>query len=406
MIDRYRATRHRTVDLCRPLCTEDYVVQTLPHASPAKWHLAHTTWFFETFLLKKYGSDLADWAPSDPEWDVLFNSYYEAVGAQWPRDRRGLLSRPTVEQVYAYRARVDEAMIKLLHDAPPEILRLAEIGLHHEQQHQELLLTDLKHVFASNPLRPVYRASPPATEPLEPAPLTWRDHRGGIRTVGASDQGFSFDNERPQHAHLIAPFQIADRLVTAGEWLDFMIDGGYQTVGLWLSNGWQTAQAQGWRAPMYWEERDGAWWRGTLGGMVPVDPGAPVCHISYFEADAYASWAGARLPTEQEWEVASADAHPPSVEEPADLEPQPIAHDGFFGQVWQWTRSAYAPYPGYRSPDGALGEYNAKFMCEQTVLRGGSRFTPPGHIRATYRNFFPAATRWQLAGLRLARDTP
>lgn len=401
MIDRYRATRQRTVDLCRPLCTEDYVVQTLPEASPAKWHLAHTTWFFETFLLREH---LPGWAPSEPEWEVLFNSYYESVGAQWPRERRGLLSRPTVEQIYAYRARVDEAMATLLRDALPQILRLAEIGLHHEQQHQELLLTDLKHAFASNPLSPVYRAAPPAPDPVEPAARSWRSYGGGIRAIGASDSGFSFDNERPQHAYLIAPFQIADRLVTAGEWIDFIDDGGYRDVRLWLSNGWDAVQREGWRAPLYWEQRDGAWWRGTLGGLVAVDPAAPICHISYFEADAFATWAGARLPTEREWEVASADARPPSLDEPEDLEPQPVAHDGFFGQVWQWTRSAYAPYPGYRAPDGALGEYNGKFMCEQTVLRGGSRFTPPGHIRATYRNFFPAATRWQLAGLRLARD--
>lgn len=403
---RYTEIRRLTEALCRPLATEDYGVQTMPDVSPPKWHLAHTTWFFETFLLKPYARG---YRVFHPLFDHLFNSYYQTIGSPYPRAQRGLLSRPTVEEVYAYRAYVDAAMTQLL-DAPleggSEISARLILGLHHEQQHQELLLTDIKHIFAFNPLKPAYRAA--EDQPRMPvSPLRWLHYPAGVREIGHDSDGFAFDNETPRHRVYLNDFVIASRVVTNGEYMAFMEAGGYERAELWLSDGWRDVNEQQWLAPLYWERRDDAWWSYTLAGMRPVRDDEPVCHLSLYEADAYARWAGKRLPTEAEWEVAAADFpiggnfcdsnrfHPAPV---ADASPS------FYGDVWQWTASDYTPYPGYRAAEGALGEYNGKFMCNQRVLRGGSCATPRSHIRATYRNFFYPASRWQFSGLRLAGD--
>ena len=405
----YEKIRAQSLRLCEPLEVEDYVLQSMPDASPVRWHLAHTTWFFETFLLKPF---VSGYKSPDPQYEYLFNSYYNAVGEQYPRPRRGLLSRPTVAEIRHWRQSVDEQVAKLL-GAPPrehaaEILRVAEIGLHHEQQHQELMLTDLKHAFAQNPLHPVYapREESPA---IDPARLSWQAFPEGIREIGHRGAGFHFDNEAPRHRVFQDAFELASRPVSNAEFIAFIGDGGYARPELWLSNGWAKIQETCWNAPLYWEQHEGQWWHYTLSGFRPVDPAEPVCHVSYYEADAYARWAGARLPREDEWEVAAA-ALPMegNFADSARFAPSPCPPaEGLcqlFGDVWEWTASPYVAYPGYRAAEGALGEYNGKFMCDQWVLRGGSCATPGSHIRATYRNFFPADARWQFSGIRLARD--
>ena len=381
---RYAAVRDHTARLAAGLSPEDQGLQSMPDASPAKWHRAHTTWFFEEFVLGRFAPG---YRVFDPDFRYLFNSYYEAVGPRHPRPARGLLSRPAAERVGAYRAHVDAAMHRLLADAPAEAAPLIELGLQHEQQHQELLLTDTLHAFAQHPLFPP--VLPGWREPPgDPAPTRFLAHPGGEVALGHAGSGFCFDNETPRHRVLLTPFAIASRLVRNGAWCDFIADGGYRTATLWMSDGWARASAEGWTAPLHWRERDGAWWQIGLGGIAPLDPAAPVRHISWYEADAFARWAGARLPTEAEWEAAATRA---------DFAE---AHD----QCWQWTGSAYLPYPGYRPEAGAVGEYNGKFMIGQMVLRGGSLATPPGHARPSYRNFFHPEKRWQFSGLRLARD--
>lgn len=410
---RYQDVRRVTELLCAPLETEDYVVQSMPDASPAKWHLAHTSWFFETFILKPASAELP--AESSEQFGYLFNSYYNALGERIARADRGLLSRPTVAEVYQYREAVDARMYSLIAGGDEELLkRLAPsiiLGLHHEQQHQELILTDLKHAFSRNPLRPVYRdrGEPAAVE--IPA-VRWLDYSEGLHRVGHHGPFFAFDNEGPRHSVFADAYQLADRLVTNAEYLAFIDDGGYDRPEFWLSDGWNTRKARSWTAPLYWERSGDGWRAMTLAGMVALNPNEPVCHVSYYEADAFARWAGARLPTEVEWEVA-AEAVPRAgnLLESGRYHPVPLAGPGkdgipsqLFGDVWEWTASPYTPYPGFRPAAGALGEYNGKFMCNQMVLRGGSCATPRSHIRSTYRNFFPPDARWQFSGIRLATD--
>lgn len=409
----YEEIRALTEQLCAPLTIEDYGVQSMPEASPAKWHLAHTSWFFETFMLAD--SDSA-YRLFDPQFGYLFNSYYNAVGPFWPREQRGLLARPTVAEVYQYREHVDRAMHRLLYDGEqslaPGVGERIQLGLNHEQQHQELLLTDLKHAFAINPLRPSYRESSPRPTGAPP-PLHWIDSPGGLRWIGHDGPTFAYDNEMPRHRVFLAPFQLASRLVTCGEYRAFIEDGGYRRPELWLSDGWTIRCVQDWLAPLYWERQDGTWFSMTLEGWQPVQDADPVCHVSYFEADAYARWAGARLPTEMEWEAAAGDCPlRGAFLDVEKLHPQPLLETfpgehlaQMFGEVWQWTGSPYLAYPGYRPLDGALGEYNGKFMCNQMVLRGGSCATPRSHFRRTYRNFFAPQTRWQFTGIRLAKDS-
>ncbi len=411
LLERYAAVRGFSEELCRTLEAEDYVLQTMPEMSPTKWHLAHTSWFFETFVAKP---NLADYRPLHPQYNFLFNSYYNAVGKMHARPQRGLISRPTVRETYAYREHVDRVMKELLASADERLLEtlmpLVVLGLNHEQQHQELILTDIKHAFWMNPLRPVFRPEQPAKESAVSA-LGWREFDEGLYGIGHAGGGFCFDNETPRHQVFLNAFSLASRLVTNQEFLAFMEDGGYQRPELWLSLGWTAVNERGWNAPFYWERRDGDWWMMTLAGMRPVRLSEPVCHVSYFEADAYARWAGARLPTESEWEVAAAQV---PVEghfaEAGFFHPVPVpagpgnALTQMFGDVWHWTQSAYSPYPGYQPQPGALGEYNGKFMCNQYVLRGASCATPRSHARKTYRNFFPPDARWQFMGLRLARE--
>jgi len=407
---RYETVRQQTEALCEPLSIEDYVVQSMPEVSPTKWHLAHTSWFFETFLLKPYKKGYREF---DPDFSYLFNSYYNTIGDRHCRQNRGLLSRPTVREICDYRRHVDEHMCNLAVSSniahPEGIASLLEIGINHEQQHQELMLTDIKHVFWVNPLRPAYleRATPEKTEGTA---SEWITVIGGLREIGHDGVGFAFDNEGPLHKEYIAPFEIASRLVTNGEFKRFILAGGYQKPEYWLSLGWATVQSEQWRAPLYWLESHGEWHGHTLGGLRPILDNEPVCHISLFEADAFARWAGVRLPTESEWEIASdlADLAQGAFVESGTFHPG-IAEDRpglqqMFGEVWQWTGSAYSPYPGYSPSKGALGEYNGKFMCNQYVLRGGSVATSRTHIRKTYRNFFPPGTRWQFSGIRLARN--
>ena len=402
LIDEYRAVRARTVALAAPLSAEDQMVQSIPEASPTKWHLAHTSWFFDTFVLPPAAR------AADPRYRMLFNSYYETVGEQLARTRRGALSRPALAEVHADRHRVDEAVLRLLETGTSDAQRaVIELGLHHEQQHQELLLTDIKHALGSNPLEPAYHTAP--GRPAGDDGAADRSARfvgfgEGLVSVGHEGPTFAFDNEQPRHRAFLRAFALADRPVTCGEYLAFMRDGGYDRAELWLSDGWTARAHEGWRAPLYWTERDGGWTTYTLAGPRPVDAREPVAHVSYYEADAYARWAGARLPTEEEWERAAADAPIAGHFADSDVFHPGPARAGLFGDVWQWTASPYAAYPGYRPPAGALGEYNGKFMCNQMVLRGGSCLTPARHVRATYRNFFPPGARWQATGLRLARD--
>jgi ergothioneine biosynthesis protein EgtB len=410
---RFGEVRCFTNELARPLSAEDQTVQTMPDVSPTKWHRAHTTWFFETFVL---GPHRPGYEVVDPAYGFLFNSYYEGVGPRHARPQRGLLTRPGVAEIAAYRAAVDDAMDDLLaDDLAPEVAALVELGLHHEQQHQELLLMDIKHVLATNPLRPAYAAAGLDAAPAAAPAGGWIEHPGGIVTVGHGGDGFAFDNEGPRHETLLAPFALAAGLVTAGEWLAFVADGGYHRPELWMSDGWGAVQAEGWEAPAYWTRDPDGWSIQTLTGPRPVAPDEPVVHVSWYEADAYARWAGCRLPSEAEWEVVA------TVRDPGLAAGRPAAGldraglagpglhpraggEGWCGAVWQWTASPYAPYPGFQPAAGAVGEYNGKFMVNQQVLRGGACVTPAGHTRATYRNFFYPGSRWVFAGLRLAAD--
>jgi ergothioneine biosynthesis protein EgtB len=418
---RYTQIRAQTLALAEPLSEADAQVQSMPDVSPAKWHLAHVTWFFETFILERHEQRFK---PFHPQYRVLFNSYYNGVGQQHPRAQRGLVSRPSLAEVKAFRANVDQRMAALLaqpHD--PAIDALVELGLQHEQQHQELLLTDIKHVLSCNPLAPVYRPSWPLA-PVAPLPMAWVDHDGGLVEIGHAGDGFAFDNEGPRHAQHLRPYALANRLVTHDEWAEFVADGGYTEPRWWLSAGWDWVRSQGVGTPLYWQrDQRGGWLSFTLHGLAPIDPHTPITHVSYFEADAFVRWAGAqrqawrgtRLPTEFEWEHAAralpdtACAGANFVESQA-LHPMPVARVGtnapvqMFGDVWEWTSSSYAPYPGFKAWDGAVGEYNGKFMVNQYVLRGGSCATPRAHVRASYRNFFPSDARWQFSGVRLARD--
>ena len=416
---RLAETRRLSLALAEPLSAEDQVVQPMDDASPTKWHLAHTTWFFETFVLKPH---LAGFRTLDERFAYCFNSYYEAAGPRQPRPKRGLLTRPSNDEVLQYRRHIDDALEALFKSGVPQrhspVADLIELGINHEQQHQELILTDILSLFASQPLRPAYRpaqtaakaASASGSGPMR-APR-WLDFPGGIRRIGHTGSSFFYDNECPRHEALLRDYRLADRLVTNGEWLEFMADGGYATPAHWLSDGWGAVNSRGWTAPGYWEGEKGEWRQMTLNGLVPVDPAAPVCHISYFEADAFARWAGKRLPTEFEWEAAGAELPMRgNMLGSGALRPLPAPAIGaadkpaqMFGDTWEWTQSAYSAYPGYRAGPGALGEYNGKFMCGQYVLRGASCVTPEGHSRATYRNFFYPHQRWQFTGIRLADD--
>jgi len=405
---RFRTVREASLRLTEPLETEDYVVQSMSDVSPAKWHLAHTSWFFEQFLLRPR---LGGYRVFHPRFEYLFNSYYEAVGPRHARPERGMLTRPTVDEILRYRAHVDEHMLQLLGEIEPGqgLVALVELGMNHEQQHQELMLTDIKHVLSRNPLEPAYRDDlRPSADPRPPGPMGWTSFDGGLVEIG-TDGGarFCFDNETPRHKVWLEPFALADRPVTNGEYVEFIRDGGYDDPSHWLADGWSTVRQEGWRHPLYWS--DGLDSQFTLGGRRELDPAAPVCHLSLYEAHAFASWAGARLPTEAEWELAAAGQPVEGNFVDSDrLEPC-AAEAGkglrqLYGDVWEWTGSAYAPYPGFRPAGGALGEYNGKFMCSQLVLRGGSCATPCDHVRPTYRNFFYPHSRWQFMGVRLARD--
>jgi ergothioneine biosynthesis protein EgtB len=410
LVERFRQIRNFTRRLCRDLEPEDCVVQSMPDVSPTKWHLAHTTWFFETFVLKKW---MPRYRPLVPQYAYLFNSYYNAAGDMHRRDLRGLISRPTVAETYRYRSSIDDCVADLIENASDELLNEIEpvlvLGFHHEQQHQELLVTDIKHVFAQNPLHPIFEEWHANSESGTVPPQCFIDFDEATVAIGHASSEFSYDNESPRHRALVPAFSLASRPVTNREYLEFMDADGYRRSEFWLSLGWTTVNEQRWQAPLYWVQHDGGWWNFTLSGFRPVDEAEPVTHLSYFEADAYANWACARLPTEFEWERAAADIpiagnfvetqrfHPGPVKSDADLAQM-------FGDVWEWTRSAYLPYPGYRAAPGALGEYNGKFMCNQMVLRGGSCATSRDHIRRTYRNFFQPEKRWQFTGIRLAQD--
>ncbi|HWR16771.1 MAG TPA: ergothioneine biosynthesis protein EgtB [Terriglobales bacterium] len=405
LTERFLAVRKTTECICDGLSAEDLMVQSMPDASPAKWHLAHTTWFFETFLLKPY---LPDYSLFHPDFTFLFNSYYKQVGSHPNRAFRGLFSRPSLEQVHDYRRYVDRHMMALLtQSSDPHISGLIETGLNHEQQHQELIITDVKHGLWSNPLKPAWKA-PNATKSSSSAPLSakadWLSFPENLYSIGHSGEGFSFDNETPRHQVFVNAFDIASRLVTNGEYLHFINDGGYRRPELWLSDGWDTVCTQNWQAPLYWDINADELRLFTVNGLQPLDPSEPVCHISYYEADAYARWAGHRLPTEAEWEIAaSTQPIEGNFLESGRFHPEATNSSQFFGNVWQWTSSPYTAYPGFAPVEGALGEYNGKFMCNQMVLRGGSCATPQSHIRATYRNFFPPHSRWQFMGIRLAK---
>ncbi|MDA1036003.1 MAG: ergothioneine biosynthesis protein EgtB [Chloroflexi bacterium] len=412
LVEAYSATRQTTEDFSSRLAIEDHMLQAMDDVSPNKWHLAHVTWFFETFLLKPH---LPGYQPINDSYEYLFNSYYNGIGPQYSRPARGQLSRPTVAEVYEYRRHVDAGMISLLEQADPrqveELAPLVVLGINHEQQHQELMVTDLKYNLSINPLKPAYhnRAIPRAAST---PPLRWTEHHGGITQVGWDGSGFAFDHESPRHDALLHPHQIASRLVTNGEFLEFMHDGGYERHDLWLAQGWATVQDRGWNAPLYWELIDGQWWYFTMSGIQKVDEHGPVVHVSYLEADAFATWSGKRLPTEYEWEHHAAQK--PIEGNFADsglYHPVPIGSTSstsipaqMYGDVWEWTSSAFLGYPGYKPLPGAIGEYNGKFMMSQMVLRGGSCATPQNHMRTAYRNFFYPPDRWQFKGLRLADD--
>lgn len=407
LLSSYEQVRAWTMRLAAPLSGEDQMVQSMPDASPAKWHLAHTTWFFETFILSEF---LAGYKPFDPDFRLVFNSYYKQLGSHPARSTRGTFSRPSLERVLEYRRVVDAAMRTLLTgELEPSVAELIELGLNHEQQHQELILTDIKHGFWSQPLRPAYKAPDNFRRGTDATELQWVEFPGGIHSVGHAGKGFAFDNECPRHEVLLQPFRLASRLVTNAEFQRFLDDDGYRRPELWLSEGWDTVCQQAWSHPLYWEHSSDGWQQFTMAGMESIHPSDPICHISYFEADACARWAGARLPREEEWEVAAASLPiEGNFAEDERFAPKPASASGglvqMFGDVWQWTASPYVAYPGFRPASGAVGEYNGKFMCNQLVLRGGSCATPRSHIRASYRNFFPAHARWQFAGIRLAAD--
>ena len=426
LIAAFDNVRRVTESLCQPLMTEDYVIQSMVDVSPPKWHLAHTGWFFEQVILQQYAKN---YTPYNERYYYLFNSYYQSFGDRVSRDMRGTLSRPTVNDVYSYRAAVNDRMHSFLETVDeqryPEVATLVELGLHHEQQHQELLVTDIKNIFASNPLRPVYRESGVQTKRqlkkrprIALPPATFKNIEGGIFEMGAKAEGFAWDNERPRHKVLVNDFSLMDRLVTCGEYVEFIHDGGYHNPLLWLSDGWDTVSSERWGAPMYWEKLENDWHVMTLSGIRVVDPHEPVTHVSFYEAAAYARWADKRLPTEAEWEKAATTVktspscgnfledenfHPVPFGQAAGIDPSGPSQ--MFGDVWEWTGSAYLPYPGYRQERGPLGEYNGKFMSNQMILRGGSCATPRDHIRPTYRNFFQCDKRWQFTGIRLASDT-
>ena len=409
-IERYNTVRGFTEELCEQLENEDYIIQSMPDVSPTRWHLAHTSWFFETFILSP---KLKNYKTPNDLYNYLFNSYYNAVGRQFPRPQRGLLSRPTVKEVFSYRHHVDVEMIRLFETLDGKQLSSLEsiftLGLNHEQQHQELMLTDIKHVFFQNPLYPVYSKVEPLKQTDNNQDLLWSAFQGGRDQHGYPGSGFSFDNETPQHDVLIQPFEIGNRLVTNREYLSFIEDGGYSQPALWLSDGWALINRDNWKVPLYWVQRNDQWFEFTLSGLIPLPLDSPVTHISYYEADAYANWRGTRLPSEQEWEHAAQESqidgnfvqnqlfHPAPSDAPSQL-------SQMFGDVWEWTRSPYSPYPGFKSASGAVGEYNGKFMSSQMVLRGGSCASSKDHLRPTYRNFFYPDSRWQFMGIRLARD--
>jgi len=398
----YRAVRALSLAIAAPLADSDATIQPMPDASPAKWHLAHTTWFFETFVLRDH---LPGYRAHDESYAFLFNSYYEGEGDRHPRARRGMITRPSLDEVRAWRAAVDEALLAEIDHLPADLITL---GLNHEQQHQELMLMDLTATFFENPLRPAVWKAETAAPAAMPAPLGWRDGREGLVEIGHEGGGFAFDNEGPRHKVWLHRHQLADRPVTNAEWQAFMAHGGYADPLLWLSDGWAWVQAEKVEAPLYWVKSEGGWQRFALDGLRPVNPVEPVCHISYYEADAYARWVGARLPTEAEWEAAAEELDPAAGNQlDAAGAVRPLPSDGsvqLFGDVWEWTGSAYLPYPGFRPAEGAVGEYNGKFMISQMVLRGGCCATPRGHVRPSYRNFFYPHQRWMYSGLRLARD--
>ena len=413
LINRYKSVRNFSHKLCKPLVTEDYVIQSMPDVSPTKWHLAHTSWFFEAFILSKAEKN---YKSLHPQYNFLFNSYYVQVGERHTRAYRGLLSRPTVEQVYEYRSYVDKNMLHFLENSDDKTFNdfafVVEVGLNHEQQHQELLITDIKHVFSVNPLKPVYKEiSYEQTNNIPP--LEWMNFEEGIYEIGFGENTFCYDNETPRHKEFVQSFKLGTRLITNKEYIEFMEDGGYKNAALWLSDGWATVEKENWNAPFYWEKKDDEWWNFTLNGFRKVELNEPVCHVSFYEADAFAHWSGSRLPTEAEWETASTNIQiKGNFVESEKFHPTPIeSNDGektlrqLYGDVWEWTRSSYAPYPGYKPLPGALGEYNGKFMSSQMVLRGGSCATSETHIRKTYRNFFPPNARWQFMGIRLAKES-
>ena len=401
-VDRYLAVRDHTESLAEPLSAEDQTVQTMPDVSPTKWHRAHTSWFFEEFVL---GPNVDGFQPFHPAYRYLFNSYYESVGPRYARPQRGLLTRPGITEITAYRRRTDDVMCDLLSSRAGEVAGIVELGVNHEQQHQELILMDIKHVLSVNPLKPAYRSATGSTGGTVDE-VRWVHHPGGLVDIGHDGASFAFDNEGPRHRELLRPFLIADRPVTCAEWLAFMFDGGYDRPEFWMSDGWAAVNQNGWRAPLYWESENGKDWSVfTLAGLRDVDPSEPVCHVSWYEADAFARWSNARLPLEAEWETvhenAVANEHGTNGLHPASLAG---CESPCIGEVWEWTSSPYSPYPGFHPAAGAVGEYNGKFMVNQFVLRGGACVTPAGHSRPTYRNFFAPASRWAFSGLRLARD--